>query len=160
MNKLNFGCGFREKEGYDNVDKKDFDFNIFPYPILKNTYNKVYSHQVLEHLDDPERVLNELHRICKHNAEIEIIVPHFNNEGAFSMLGHKRYFAESSFKCLTEWNEEWRESKKVWEIISLEVTPSRFGRFIPKIMRRPLSLLLRGIQKDICVKLRVVKKLV
>ncbi len=31
--KFNFGCGKNIKEGYDNLDKIDFDFNKFPYPI-------------------------------------------------------------------------------------------------------------------------------
>lgn len=33
MKRLNFGCGSNIREGWDNVDRQDFDFNEFPYPI-------------------------------------------------------------------------------------------------------------------------------
>ncbi len=158
MKKLNFGCGLDMMEGYDNLDRKDFDFEVFPYPIPDNTYDYIYSRDVLEHLRFSEKVIDELHRICKHDAEVEIHVPHFNNEGAFSMVGHISFFAEASFEYLekpTDWDREFNK----WEIISLEVEPSpNFGVYIPKFMRRKLSLVLRGIFKEIHVKMKVIKE--
>jgi len=160
-NCMNFGCGKDLKKGYDNVDLRDFDFNIFPYPIKNNTYDYVYCHQVLEHLKYPERTLYELHRICKPNAIIDISVPHMNNDGSFSMFGHISYFTEDSFRCLTDLKDEWRYwayPGQKWEIVYSDVTPSpHFGRFIPKFMRKKLSMIIRGIYKDIIVKLRVIK---
>jgi len=155
---LNFGAGTDIKEGFDNLDLKDFDFNIFPYPIKDNTYNYIYCHQVLEHLREPEKVLNEFHRICRPFAEIDISVPHFNNEGSFSMLGHVSYFAEASFRCLTDLKDDWCKNNNEWKILSIHSTPSpHFGRFILSFLRRPLSLIIRGVYKDIEVKLRVIK---
>jgi len=72
MKKLNFGCGEDIRTGWDNVDiqksqkvQKSFDFNKFPYPIKDDTYDYVWSRSVLEHLDEPDKVLHELWRICK-----------------------------------------------------------------------------------------------
>ncbi|MBU0761297.1 MAG: class I SAM-dependent methyltransferase [Nanoarchaeota archaeon] len=158
MKKLNFGCGLDIKEGFDNFDKKDFDFEVFPYPIKDNTYDYIFTRDVLEHLRWTENVLNELHRICKTNGIIEIYVPHFNNEGSFSMLGHVSYFAEATFEYLTMPVTDWGEENKGWEIVELEVEPSpNFGVYIPKFLRRKLSLVIRGVFKEIHVKLKVIK---
>jgi len=163
--KLHLGCGTRILDGFDNVDInkapgicKSFDFNEYPWPIPDNTYDYIYSNHVLEHLRDIEKVMNEMHRICRPNAIIEINVPHMNNEGAFSMMGHISFFTEHTFRCLTDMGEDWREQRKRWEIISIDLIPSpNFGRYIPKFMRRKLSVVIRGVWKEIHAKLKVIK---
>ena len=148
MKQLNFGAGKDIRKGFDNVDIEDFDFNIFPYPVAKNTFDAVYCRHVLEHLEYPKKVLNELHRICKPNACIHIEVPHLNQEGAFSTLSHKSYFSKYSFMELGD----------KFEILSIEETPTEhFGYFIPKFMRKKLSMIIRGIFKLVIVDLRVIK---
>jgi SAM-dependent methyltransferase len=153
---LNFGCGTNIMQGFDNLDLKDFDFNRAHYPIKNDTYGYVYSRHVLEHLREPEKVLNELHRICKPGAVIDIIVPHLNNSGAFSMLGHISYFNDRTFRCLVE-KEGWRPVKG-WKIIFIREEPTWFGKliFIPHI-RKKLSRMINGIYKQIYVRLEVLK---
>ena len=73
--KLNLGAGLDKLNGFKNLDKKDFDLNKFPYPIKTSSVDEVYMKYVLEHLDDPIRVLKELYRICKNEAEIKLILP-------------------------------------------------------------------------------------
>jgi SAM-dependent methyltransferase len=156
IRKLNFGCGMDIKRGFDNVDInsgqgicQSFDFNVYPWPIKDNLYDYVYCRHVFEHLKDIGKVMNELHRICSPNAVIEIYSPHFNDEGAFSTIGHISYFTEYSFTGLPEYK---------WEVIKLESLPSpHFGRFIPKFMRRKLSVMIRGVWKEIHVILKVKK---
>ena len=159
---LHFGCGQNIIFGYDNVDinppaEVRFDFNKFPYPLGDNTYDYIFSRHVLEHLREPEKVLNELHRISKPGAIIDIIVPHMNGDGAFSMLGHISYFNDYSFKCLV-CNEGWRKSKG-WKIIFIREEPTWFGKliFIPSL-RKKLSKMINGIYKQLFVRLRVIKK--
>ena len=65
--KLNFGCGTDIKEGYVNADIQEgadlvFDFNKFPYPFKDNEFDYIYSRNVLEYLENPEKVLIELRR--------------------------------------------------------------------------------------------------
>jgi hypothetical protein len=73
------------------------------------------------------------------------------------MLGHVSYFSEASFRCLTDWKDEWRNNDNKWEIVEIHSTPSKIGKFILPFLRRPLSLIIRGIYKDIEVKLKVIK---
>jgi len=154
--KLNFGAGTDFKKDFDNIDKEDFDFNCFPYPIESDTYDYIYCNHVLEHLERPELVLKELHRITKNGGIIEINVPHFNCEGAFSEVGHISFFSEYWFIYFVN-PRGWEKRKEKFILISVNITPTRFGRFIPKELRRSLALLLRGIQSEMNVKLKVLK---
>jgi len=163
MKKLNFGCGDKIWEDYDNVDMqkspkitKSFNFNIFPYPIKDNTYDYIWSRSVLEHLDEPGNVLKELWRICKPNAIIEIIVPYYNNKSAVSDMQHKHFFSDTTFKVLV--NEDCVINKKrLFEIRYIELVPTNIGGIMPKMIREKLSLFIGGLISYVHIKLRVIK---
>lgn len=102
--KLQIGTGNNYKEGWVNADfNKDvkadvyFDLEKFPYPFEDNTFEYIYADNVIEHLEDLIKVMEELHRISKDKAIIKIIVPHYSGHGAFSHLTHKRYFGSGTF---------------------------------------------------------------
>ena len=163
MKKLNFGCGEDVKEGYDNIDIqkgpkiiKSFDFDKFPYPLKDDLYDYVYCRNVLEHLEEPNKILNELWRICKNKAVIEIIVPYYNNKSAFGDFNHKHYFSE---QCFLDYANEYNvtDKRKRYHIETLELVPTIVGKFIPKIIRDKLSLFLGGIISYIYIKLEVNK---
>ena len=52
----------------------------------------VYSRHTLEHLPDILPLFSELHRICRPDAVIDIIVPHFSNVYGYSDPTHVRLF--------------------------------------------------------------------
>ena len=161
MRKLNFGCGNDLKDGWDNADIQNeapmsFDFNRFPYPIKDNTYDYILVKQVLEHLKEPNKVLDELWRISKHNAIIKSIVSDCSNRGGYGSFEHKHYFSEIAFK---EYCEEWRKIRKVnkFEIIKLELLPTEIGCFFPKFIRNKLCLFIGGLIGNIDCEMRVIK---
>ena len=96
--KLNLGCDFDYKEGWTNLDqyssRADVVHNLdkYPWPFKNNTFDYVLASHVLEHLENLPRALNELWRISKSGAIIEIKVPYFNNFNAFRDATHKRFF--------------------------------------------------------------------
>ena len=97
MKKLNLGCGEFKKNGYINLDmnkkvKPDVVHNLnkFPYPFKDNYFDLVEASHVLEHVEDPFKVMKELHRIMKHNGTLIIRVPHFSR--GFTHADHKRGF--------------------------------------------------------------------
>ena len=128
--RLNFGCGKDVKEGYENVDLEDFDFNVFPYPYKNNFFDEIFCRQVLQLLQDPERVLNELWRISNQGAIIEIYVAYFNNKGAHNDIKTKYYFNENSFKFFVEHPAESHKRKK-FELIHLYREPTWFLKWLP-----------------------------
>ncbi len=113
MKKLNLGCGLKILKGYVNVDLTkdngaDMVHNLeeFPYPFKDNTFDEILMDNVLEHLEDTIKVMEELHRISKENAIIRIIVPHYSGCMAFSHLTHKRFFGSVTFDNFKPLNQE------------------------------------------------------
>ena len=163
MKKLNLGCGPDIREGWDNVDiqkgkgiLKSFNLNKFPYPFEDNSYEIIYLNNVLEHLSEPDKVIDELWRISKKEGIIEIIVPHYTNKGAYSDMQHKHFFNEV---CFTELINQVAivSRKKKFEIISLKMTPTVVGRVFPRFLREKLSLFCNGLLSQIHVQLKVLK---
>lgn len=103
--KLNLGCGEKKEEGYIGVDRVStnaaeivHDLNIFPYPFLDNSVKEIVMDNVLEHLDDVLKVMEELYRICLSGALVRINVPYFKSNSAFTDPTHRHFFTETSFK--------------------------------------------------------------
>ena len=81
---LDLGCGKKKRPGTVGVDFSDrheadviHDLNNFPYPFLDSSVDHIYLDNVLEHLDHPLLVMEELYRILKPYATIKVIVPYF-----------------------------------------------------------------------------------
>jgi len=103
--KLNLGCGTNKVEGYLGVDKiktpaSDIihNLNSFPYPFEDNSVEEIVMDNVLEHLQDVIKVMEELYRICIPGALIHINVPYFKSNSAFTDPTHRHFFTETSFK--------------------------------------------------------------
>lgn len=163
-NKLNLGCGNDIKEGFDNVDVqidkrifKSFDLNTFPYPLNSNHYDYVLIKQVLEHLFEIPKVMDEIYRVCKNKAIIRIEVPYYNNKGSYNDIEHIHYFSDITFECFVD--ERTRvDKKKRFRIKSMELTPTLAGKFlISNWLRRKLSLFIGGLISQIHLDLEVLK---
>ena len=109
--KLNLGCGRQTKEGFINVDNNPLcspdvthDLNAFPYPFTDNQFEEIEMDHVMEHLNDPLAVLQELYRIGNNGAKINIKCPHFS--GNWVHPGHKSAISVHLFDFLRTDNEE------------------------------------------------------
>ena len=164
MKKLHFGCGKRIFTGHVNVDiqkgkgvDKSFDFNKFPYPFRDNTFDYIHSCQVFEHLDDIPRVMDELHRICKNTAILEIIVPYYNTYDAHTDVTHKHFFTDMSFVQLVNCGYS-IDKKRKFGIEKLDLIPKGIGKIIPfKKLRKTVSLFIPELIEDVHVKLKIIK---
>jgi len=101
---LDLGCGTRKRPGAIGLDINPqcnadiiHDLSRFPYPFEDNSFSEVYVDNVLEHLDDVIRTMEELHRICLDGALVKVIVPYFRSHWAFIDPTHRRYFTVDSF---------------------------------------------------------------
>lgn len=163
--KLNLGCGQHIYPGWINADiqksegvDKSFDFNVFPYPFKKETFDYILVDNVLEHLDDCYKVIDELWRIAKPNATIEIRVPYCHNLVAFNDPGHKHFFNARSIELLCDVNSTYSlNPSKKFEIISLKKTSGRFKKIIPYKIRELLDNTFHGMFIEIITKIRVKK---
>lgn len=134
MKKINLGAGNLIIDGYENHDigkhrpeiMHSFDLNIFPYPLDDNIYDEVRMHDVLEHLDEPLKIIDEIHRILKPNGLLHMRVAGWKSEHCWDDLTHKRVYGLGAFDCLdpsTERGKEysyyttrkWHIDKKDWD---------------------------------------------
>lgn len=109
MKRLNLGCGNKKIEGWINLDSskevkpdKVHDLNKFPYPFKDNEIDEVYADNVLEHLDNTVKVMEELWRISKNKAKITILVPLAPGYWSFTDPTHKQFFTFNTFDYFTK----------------------------------------------------------
>lgn len=105
---LNLGSGRKHVLGALNVDmvastSPDLvhDLNRTPWPLPDDHFREVLAHDVIEHLDDVIKSLEEIHRVCRNGAVVRITVPHFSCANAFTDPTHRHYFGRFSFSYFT-----------------------------------------------------------
>ena len=74
-----------------------WDLEKTPLPFKDNEFDYIHANHVLEHILNLENLIKELYRITKNNGIIDIKVPWFSSCSAFSMIGHIRFFAYTTF---------------------------------------------------------------
>ena len=117
--KLNLGCGENHKEGYVNVDKLGspditHDLESFPWPWGDKSIDEIYMNHILEHLGETSdvyiKVIQELYRICKPGAIIQINVPHPRHDDFISDPTHVRAVMPLSLALFNQAeNKRWVE---------------------------------------------------
>ncbi len=103
--KLHLGCGHIIKEGWLNHDLVPLpgvdvvhDLRVFPWPFEDGQFEEVYADNVLEHLRDTVRTMEEIYRITKPGAKVFIGVPYWNSFEAWGDPTHERLFSEEIFE--------------------------------------------------------------
>ncbi len=101
--RVDLGCGAWKPEGFIGVDKYSkpgvdivADLNQrFPFP--DNSVDEVRAHDVIEHLPNRIHTMNEIWRICKPNARVDIRVPSTDGRGVFQDPTHVSFWNINSF---------------------------------------------------------------
>jgi hypothetical protein len=101
---LNLGSGRKPRAGAVNLDRTAasapdvvHDLDVRPWPFPDDRFHQVYAYDVVEHLADVVAAMEELHRICRNGASVEITVPHFSSANAFTDPTHRHFFSRFSF---------------------------------------------------------------
>ncbi len=123
MSILEIGCGTRRQADTDVcIDKSYFvkpdivrDVAKRGIPFADNTFEKVYSYEVIEHIDDYEDLiffLNEIWRVLIPNGIWQFSTPN-GITNSFNHLTHSRAFTKASFEILSEpLEEDWEAMRK------------------------------------------------
>ncbi len=105
--KLHLGCGNIIKQGYVNVDMSALpgvdvvaDLGKFPWPFENNSAEVIELHNVLEHLPDVFRTMEELYRISAPGCKVLITVPYYNSIDYGSDPSHLHPFSQRSLDFL------------------------------------------------------------
>lgn len=103
--RLHLGCGRDYREGWVNVDGNrtvkldclcEFADGL---PFATSSVEAMLLDNVLEHVPRPALIpfLEEMHRVGKPGASIEIFVPHYSGMWAFKHITHYGFFGVGSF---------------------------------------------------------------
>lgn len=95
---INIGAGYTRIPGFVNVDsdhhcEPDFivDLEKDKLPFEDNSVDRVIAHHILEHIGEGYfHLLQELYRVCKPGALIDIRVPHHFHETFINDPTHRR----------------------------------------------------------------------
>jgi len=73
------------------------DLDSYPWPFDDDRFAEVRLQHVLEHLSEPVRAIEEIHRITRHRGKVQVRVPYWNSTDWASDPTHKTAFSEYSF---------------------------------------------------------------
>ncbi|HYX12799.1 MAG TPA: glycosyltransferase [Nostoc sp.] len=101
--RVDLGSGTNKPDGFIGVDiwpglgidiVADLSKN---FPFEDNSVDEVRAHDVIEHLQDRLHTMNEIWRICKPGAKVDIRVPSTDGRGAFQDPTHISFWNINSF---------------------------------------------------------------
>ena len=106
---LDIGCGSSKTPGAVGLDISAdtdadivHDLDVFPYPIEDSSFDQILLQDVIEHVGEPIRVFEELHRLARPGARIQLRTPHFSSVLAYGDPTHCHYFSTIAIRSLAE----------------------------------------------------------
>ncbi len=101
---LDVGCGTAKIKGAIGIDRVALpevdivhDLNSFPWPFENESFGEIYMNDIIEHLDDTIKVMEEIHRLLIIGGKVHIRVVYWNHRYAFSDPTHVKFFSEACF---------------------------------------------------------------
>ena len=121
---LHLGSGSRPLPGSVTVDILALpgvdvvhDLDIYPWPYADASFDVVYAHNVVEHITDSVRAMEEIWRVLKPGGRVVITVPYFRSVDAFSDLTHKHFFTSQSMNTFIANDAKYQYTQKVFKRI-------------------------------------------
>lgn len=141
MKILDLGCGPKTKKpGAIGLDKRPaphvdvvHDLNVYPYPFPDNEFDWIEMSHIIEHIDRPLHLMNEVHRIAKNGATIRIITPHYSSQLSYGDLEHFHHFGYITFLTLQNTGLFKIKKHKLWftdlyKVLGISVLANWFPR--------------------------------
>lgn len=104
LKKVEIGCGKTKTEGYIGVDRFELDgVDIVAdinegLPFETNSVDVIFACHSLEHMENLQNVMDEIFRISKHGAIINILAPYYNTYTNIANFFHKINFNEDTMR--------------------------------------------------------------
>ena len=143
--RLNLGCGRRKFDDAVNLDITPatnpdvvHDLAILPCPFDDSTFREVIAFDVIEHLDDFLGTMEEIHRICRAGATVDISVPHYSSRYAYTDPTHRRFFGVASMDYLSEEHAFGFYSEARFKVLRNQIffEPSLLSRLVWRLANR------------------------
>jgi len=124
---VELGCGDSKTPGYFGIDK-------YPYPCVDKIFDlengiplkndsviRLKAEHFIEHISDKIKIMNEIYRVCKDGAIVELTFPIAGSIGDFAHPDHKTHWNLETFYWWA--NDEFRKENNIYpkfEILSMK----------------------------------------
>lgn len=79
-----------------------WDLNVTPYPFEEGEFDKIECFDVIEHVDNIPKVMQECFRILNNDGVMCITTPHYSSPNSFIDPTHKFHLSIFSFDCFSD----------------------------------------------------------
>lgn len=81
------------------------DLDVYPWPFETDSFDQIICRDVIEHLADVVRAMEEMHRITRPGGRIHIVTPHYSCANSYTDPTHRRHLGYYSFDYFTGENQ-------------------------------------------------------
>jgi SAM-dependent methyltransferase len=106
---LELGCGKEKRPGAIGFDRLPLDGVDYVTDLEQglgflpdDSVDEICSSHVLEHVDNFEPLMRDVHRVLKPGGTMVAVVPHFSNPYYYSDFTHRRFFGLYTFDYMAE----------------------------------------------------------
>lgn len=113
--KLNLGGGYKRYPDFLNADidpltNPDILINLETgnFPLEDNSVSEIRAYHVLEHIGEGFfHLMQEIYRVCRDGAILDIQVPHHRSEVFYGDPSHVRFITTESLRQFSKSRNEW-----------------------------------------------------
>ena len=118
--RIDVGCGRALAPGHTGVDlERSSDAKVVAsahaMPLLTGSVDEVMMSHILEHFQEPERLLAEAHRVLRPGGVLTIVLPHYSSPAAH----HPQHRWTASLQVLRWWARAERPCGWRWRLYKL-----------------------------------------
>jgi SAM-dependent methyltransferase len=115
-----------------------WDLDRFPYPFPADSFDVIDCTDVLEHLHDLVRVMEEVHRIGRPGCRVHIATPHFSCSNSYTDPTHRHHLGYRSFDYFTGQNEWgfYSDARFVKRRAEIVFSPTLVNKLVRRLARR------------------------
>jgi SAM-dependent methyltransferase len=155
--RLNVGCGHDIRPDWVNLDVAALsgvdvvhDLGVYPWPFPDSSFDEIEMINVLEHLPETVRTMEELHRISAPGCRLTIRVPFWNSPDNITDPTHAALFNEHTFDYFDPSTRHGRErgyySTARFRIETIDFYVRVAGRYL-RVTRRGPKAVLAGLAR-------------
>ena len=142
---LNIGSGEKKLENYINLDICEntdpdvvHDLNVLPWPFEDNFFDRVVAFDVIEHVDSIVHFMEEIYRVSKPGASVELTTPHYTCANSFRDPTHKHHLGRFSLQYFSGSHEFgfYSSARFVEEVVRIVFHPSLLGRLVSRLANK------------------------
>lgn len=134
VKKIDLGCGAYKKKGFFGIDITNaagvdlvLDIEKNKLPFADNQIEHIFTSHMFEHIKNYPFVLQEIFRVCKPDALLEIWTPYGKANEAF-LFEHDLFFTETHFKYICYMQDRYFLGKKhgyfLWDKTQYNLYPN------------------------------------